>query len=174
MWELNCEESWAVKIWCFWWCWRRLLRVPCTARRSNQSILKEIGPGCSLEGLMLKLKLQYFGPFDAAVALIQALFILFGRSPRLNACMSEKATVRNETFVYQSRLPLHLHLLLQSIPLLDSKPMNHPQIKKNSAVTWMPGWCFMASLQMLRGASSAFSYHLFKRVSGHQLETLWT
>ena len=43
------------------WCWRRLLRVPGTARRSNQSILKEISPGCSLEGLMLKLKLQYFG-----------------------------------------------------------------------------------------------------------------
>ena len=43
------------------WCWRRLLRVPWTSRRSNQSILKEISPGCSLEGLMLKLKLQYFG-----------------------------------------------------------------------------------------------------------------
>ena len=43
------------------WCWRRLLRVPWTARRSNQSILKEIGPGCSLEAMMLKLKLQYFG-----------------------------------------------------------------------------------------------------------------
>ena len=46
------------------WCWRRLLRAPFTARRSNQSILKEIGPGCSLEGLMLKLKLQYFWPPD--------------------------------------------------------------------------------------------------------------
>ena len=43
------------------WCWRRLLRVPWTARRSNQSILKEIGPGCSLEGLILKLKFQHFG-----------------------------------------------------------------------------------------------------------------
>ena len=43
------------------WCWRRLLRVPCTARRSNQSIPKEISPGCSLKGLMLELKLQYFG-----------------------------------------------------------------------------------------------------------------
>ena len=43
------------------WCWKRLLRVPWTARRSNQSILKEISPGCSLEGLMLRLKLQYFG-----------------------------------------------------------------------------------------------------------------
>ena len=61
-------ESWTVKkaehrrIDAFeWWCWRRLLRVPWTARRSNQSILKEINPGCSLEGLMLKLKLQYLG-----------------------------------------------------------------------------------------------------------------
>ena len=45
------------------WCWRRLLRVPWTARRSNQSILKETSPGCSLEGLILKLKLQYFGYF---------------------------------------------------------------------------------------------------------------
>ena len=60
-------ESWTVKkaehrrIGAFeLWCWRRLLRVPWTARRSNQSILKEISPGCSLEGLMLKLKLQYF------------------------------------------------------------------------------------------------------------------
>ena len=43
------------------WCWRRLLRVPCTARSSNQSVLKEISPGISLEGMMLKLKLQYFG-----------------------------------------------------------------------------------------------------------------
>ena len=61
-------ESWTVKKAECWrndnfelWCWRRLLRVPWTARRSNQAILKEINPGCSLEGLMLKLKLQYFG-----------------------------------------------------------------------------------------------------------------
>jgi len=61
-------ESWTVKkaecqrIAAFeLWCWRRLLRVPWTARRSNQSLLKEISPGCSLEGLMLKLKLQYLG-----------------------------------------------------------------------------------------------------------------
>ena len=61
-------ESWTVKKAEHWridafelWCWRRLLRVPWTARRSNQSILKEISPGCSLEGMMLKLKLRYFG-----------------------------------------------------------------------------------------------------------------
>ena len=56
MWELDYKESWAPT-----WCWGKLLRVPWTERRSNQSILKEIIPGCSLEGLMLKLKLQYFG-----------------------------------------------------------------------------------------------------------------
>ena len=62
MWELDYKESWVLKNWCFWTvCWRRPLRVPWTARRSNQSTLKEISPGCSLEGLMLKLKLQYFG-----------------------------------------------------------------------------------------------------------------
>ena len=59
---LDYYVSWAPKNWCFWTvCWRRLLRVPWIARRSNQSILKEISPACSLEGLMLKLKLQYFG-----------------------------------------------------------------------------------------------------------------
>ena len=62
MWESDYKEIWVQKNWCFeLWCWRRLLRVPWTARRSNQSILKEINSGCSLEGLMLKLKLQYFG-----------------------------------------------------------------------------------------------------------------
>ena len=62
MWELDYKESWALKIDAFeLWCWRRLLRVPQTARKSNQSILKENSPGCSLEGLILKLKLQYFG-----------------------------------------------------------------------------------------------------------------
>ena len=64
-WELEYKESWVPKhrrIDAFeLWCWRRLLRVPWTARRSNQSILKEISPDYSLEGLMLKLKLQYFG-----------------------------------------------------------------------------------------------------------------
>ena len=62
MWELDYKESWGQRIGAFeLWCWRRLLRVPWTARRSNQSNLKEISPECSLEGEMLKLKLQYFG-----------------------------------------------------------------------------------------------------------------
>ena len=54
--KVECQRINALEL----WCWRRLLRVPWTARRSNQSILKEISPGCSLAGMMLKLKLQYF------------------------------------------------------------------------------------------------------------------
>ena len=79
MWELDCEESWAPKTWYFeLWCWRRLLRVPRTARRSKQSILKEISPGCSLEGLMLKLKLQYFGHLMPRVDSLEKALMLGG------------------------------------------------------------------------------------------------
>ena len=78
-------ESWTVKkaehqrIHAFeLWCWRRLLRVPWTARRSNQSILKEISPECSLEGVMLKLKLQYFGHLMRRVDSLQKTLMLGG------------------------------------------------------------------------------------------------
>ena len=60
------------------WCWRRLLRVPWTARRSNQSILKEVSPGCSLEGMMLKLKLQYFGHLTRRVYSLEKTLMLGG------------------------------------------------------------------------------------------------
>ena len=78
-------ESWTVKKAEHWridgfelWCWRRLLRVPWTARRSNQSILKEISPRCSLEGLMLKLKLQYFGHLMWRVDSLEKTLMLGG------------------------------------------------------------------------------------------------
>ena len=64
------------------WCWRRLLRVPWTARRSKQSILKEISPGCSLEGLMLKLKLQYFGHLMRRVDSLEKILMLGGTRGR--------------------------------------------------------------------------------------------
>ena len=79
MWELDCEESWAPKTWCFeLWFWRRLLRVLWTARRSNQSILKEISPGISLEGMMLKLKLLYFGHLMWRVDSLEKTLMLGG------------------------------------------------------------------------------------------------
>ena len=64
------------------WCWRRLLRVPWTARRSNQSILEEISPRCSLEGLMLRLKLQYFGHFMRRVDSLEKTLTLGGIGSR--------------------------------------------------------------------------------------------
>jgi len=78
-------ESWIVKKAECWridtfelWCWRRLLRVPWTARRSNQSILKEFCPGCSLEGMMLKLKLQYFGHLTRRIDSLEKTVMLGG------------------------------------------------------------------------------------------------
>ena len=67
---------------CELWCWRRLLRVPWTARRSNQSILREISPGCSMEGLMLKLKLQYFGHLMRRVDSLEKTLMLGGIGSR--------------------------------------------------------------------------------------------
>ena len=82
-------ESWTVKKAECWriasfelWCWRRLFRVPWTARRSNQSILKEISPGCSLQGLMLKLKLQYFGQLMQRVDSLEKTLMLGGIGDR--------------------------------------------------------------------------------------------
>ena len=71
-------ESWTVKKAFELWCWRRLLRVPWTARKFNQSILKEISPGCSLEGLMLKLKLQYFAHLMRRVNSLEKTLMLGG------------------------------------------------------------------------------------------------
>ena len=70
--ETECQRNDAFKL----WCWRRLFRVPRTARRSNQSILKEINPECSLEGLMLKRKLQYFGHLMQRADLLEKTLML--------------------------------------------------------------------------------------------------
>ena len=80
-WTVNKDERWRIDAFelCFW---RRLLRVPWTARRSNQSILKEISPGCSLEGLMLKLKLQYFGQLMRRVDSLERTLMLGGTGGR--------------------------------------------------------------------------------------------
>jgi len=74
-WTIKKAEHWRIDAFDLW-CWRRLLRVPWTARKSNQSILKEINPGCSLEGLMLKLKLQYFGHLMRRADLLEKTLML--------------------------------------------------------------------------------------------------
>ena len=76
-WTVKKAERRRIDVFELWW-WRRLLRVPWTARRSNQSILKEISPGCSLEGMMLKLKLQYFGHLMQRVDSLEKTLMLGG------------------------------------------------------------------------------------------------
>ena len=76
-WTVKKAESWRIDVFELW-CWRRLLRVPWTARRSNQSIMKEISPGYSLEGLMLKLKVQYFGHLMRRVDSLEKTLMLGG------------------------------------------------------------------------------------------------
>ena len=76
-WTVRKAERWGIEVFELW-CWRRLLRVPWMARRSNQSILKEISPGFSLKGLMLKLKLQYFGHFMQRVDSMEKTLMLGG------------------------------------------------------------------------------------------------
>ena len=78
---VNKAEHWRIDAFELW-CWRRLLRVPWTARRSNQTILKEISPGCSLEGMMLKLKLQYFGHVMLRVDSLEKTLMLEGIGDR--------------------------------------------------------------------------------------------
>ena len=102
MWELDYKESWAPKNWCFWTeCWRRLLRVPWTARRSNQSILKKISPGISLEGMMLKLKLQYFHH------LMKSWLIWKDPDAGKNGGQEEKGTTEVEMVGWHHRLDGH-------------------------------------------------------------------
>ena len=85
------------------WCWRRLLRVPWTARRSNQSILKETSPGCSLEGLMLRLKLQYFGYLMPRVDSLEKTLGGLGR----DWGQEEKGTTEDEMAGWHHRLDGH-------------------------------------------------------------------
>ena len=105
-WELDYKESWVLKNWCFWTAVLEkttlVLRVPWTARRSNQSILKEISPGCSLEGLMLKVKLQYFWPPDTKSWHI-------GKDPDAgkDRGQEEKGTLEDEMVGWHHRLNGH-------------------------------------------------------------------
>ena len=99
MWELDHKESWSGAF--EWWCWRRLSRVPWTARRSNQSVLKEISPEYSLEGLMLKLKLQYFGHLMQRTDSLEKTLMLGKIEDK------EKGTTEDEMVGWHHRLDGH-------------------------------------------------------------------
>ena len=109
MWELDYKESWVPKNDAFeLWYWRRLLRVPWTARRSNQSILKEISPEYSFEGLMLKLKLQYFGHLMWRSDSFEKTLML-GKDPDVGKDwrLEEKGTTEDEVAGWHHRLNGH-------------------------------------------------------------------
>ena len=99
-WTVKKAEHWRIDAFELW-CWKRLLRVPWTARRSNQSILKEISPGWSLEGLMLKLKLQYFGH------LMQSWLIGKDSDAERDWGQEEKGTTEDEMAGWHHRLDAH-------------------------------------------------------------------
>ena len=94
--ELNHKESWASKNWCFWTVVWRLLRVPWTVRRANQSIRKENSPEYSLEGLMLKQKLQYFGCNSIGSSNTDAKNWLIGKDPDVGKDWRQKGTTEDE------------------------------------------------------------------------------
>ena len=107
-------ESWTIKKAEHWridaferWCWRRLLRVPWTARRSNQSILKEISPGISLEGLMPKLKLQYFGHLMRRVDSLEKTVMLGGVGGRSRTSLYPPLFFPSVSFLSSKLLPSH-------------------------------------------------------------------
>ena len=129
MWELAIKriEHWKTDAFALW-CWRRLLRVPWTARISNQSILKEISPEYSLEGLMLKLKLQYFGHLMRTANSLQPHWLQHARLPCpspfpgvcSNSCPLNRwchPTISSSVILFSS--------CLQSFPASGSFPMSH-------------------------------------------------
>ena len=115
------------------WCWRKLFQVPWTARRSNQSILKEISPGCSLEGLMLQLKLQYFGHLMQRVDSLEKTLMLGGIGGRrkrgrrrirwLDGITNSRSSLRLTSI--ESVMPSSHLILCRPLLLLPPNPAQH-------------------------------------------------
>ena len=137
------------------WCWRKLLRVPWTARRSNQSVLKEISPGCSLEGLMLKLKLQYFGHLMLRVHSLEKIVMLGGIGGRtrrgwqrmrwLDGIMDSMDVSLSELWeMVMDSEAWHaaIHVVAKSQTLSDWTELNWTELTNKISYLRFPTWWF--------------------------------
>ena len=130
------------------WCWRRLLRVPWTARRPNQSILEEINPGCSLEGLMLRLKLQYFGHLMRRVDSLEKTLMLGGMGGRRRRGWQRMRWLNGITV----SMDMGLGTLWQLV--MDREPWHAAVHEVTKSWTWLSNWTELINLKCTRNRNS--------------------